>query len=109
MLGKLRSKLLASNDAQGPQIEEEEKKGEAVVADQENNMEQESMDINFEFSKLNYEILQKKRAYVNGSTNKIMPVMPADLNKKKKKQKFEGFRPIGDVLPIVPRQEVIDA
>ncbi len=64
------------------------------------------MDINFEFSKLNYEILQKKRAYVNGSTNKIMPVMPADPSNKKN---LEGFRPIGDVLPIVPNQEVTDA
>ena len=64
------------------------------------------MDINFEFSKLSYEILQKKRAYVNGATNKIMPVMPADPSKT---NDLEGFRPIGDVLPIVPDQEFIDA
>ena len=35
-----------------------------------------------------------------------MPVMPADPSKDKN---LEDFRPIGDVLPIVPNQEVIDA
>ena len=48
-------------------------------------------------------MIQKKRIFVNGAANSITPVMPADPSKAKN---LEDFRPIGDVLPIVPSQEM---
>jgi len=52
---------------------------------------------------VNFEQLRKKRAYVCGAGKLITPVMPADPTNA---ASLEDFRPVGDVLPIVPTQEL---
>ena len=53
-------------------------------------------------------MLCKKRAFVSGVEQSIMPVMPVEPAESKKKNKpaYEGFRAVGDVVPIEPATQM---
>ena len=53
-------------------------------------------------------MLIQKRAFLNGSTLNIAPVMPA-AQSNKKKPVYTSFNPLGDVLPIETKTQMNSA
>jgi len=47
-------------------------------------------------------MLRKKRAFINGSTQKVIPVMPENTGAKK--PDYAPFHPVGDVVPIEAKE-----
>lgn len=99
MLAALKSKLLAGARVEAmPALPDEESEGDAAQI--------EPTDISFDKQRIDFEKLRKKRAFECGSNKHITPVMPADPTKT---AQMEDFRPIGDVLPVVPMEHPTSA
>ena len=115
MLGKLRAnlgkKIQENSDRQHVvgegeqpsatgmnQLVEEEHKGSTTM----NAEHGEYTDINFAFDKVNFDMLKLKRAFISG-LHSITPVMPQA--EEGKKIEYPSFKPVGDVLPIQPKNK----
>ena len=117
MSGGLPSERSCYNQVQPRNIEqeEEEKKqplllsasnnNSAVPAQQQLNEESNYHRIGFEMKNINFDMLRKKRAFLNGADASIMPV-PTQRFTKKNKPIYSSFVPIGDVLPIEARESL---
>ena len=75
---------------------------------QKNFDESQYTSIGFELQNLSFDMLRKKRAFLNGADVDIMPVRTEKFDKKRRPV-YSSFHPIGDVLPIQARGNLATA